>query len=829
MSRTPSNTTRRQLVAIALGLASLLAGCGPATVDRGAESARADAIARQFLDERALSLPEMRALADELIELGTSHGDDGIRARGLTRTAYIELLSATWSNDWRARLRRAGELAEGRGDQAEVDLRLYRGLMRGRWLGDFDGGVEDLRIAIQLATQLRSDEFLCRAYDHASELHRYRGEHILAAQSAHRALQIAEGLDQPDLIENALYSTVAAIGSGSLPHPRRAHYVEQLQTLGELDPRLLATLEDRQKAESELRALLATPLPENQPLLTADRARTLLALGFLLRSEGRLEEALEAARSAETLHARTSDRDGEIHAALLRVDLESILGLPPEGLERVVQKIEEVDLLVPAETLTRIYERLGRFEEAEEWSRIGRDQEHEERSSADIQVELAARDYWRAETQSRQLADGRLALQREFARDHQIWLAGGSVLALVLLLWRYRLKAQMLAALHREIEQREREQAKNAALLQELAQSNKLEAVGTLAAGVAHDFNNVLTAVIGFARLEAVEARDESPNLRAILDASHIAAQTSRDLLTFARKSDGTYAPVDLTRLVERSFDFIGRLLPSSTALTHSVPGGPALWTVGDESKLRQALINLVLNARDAVDARGQVHIALRADPESSEHALLEVADEGVGMSPNVLSQVFDPFFTTKARTKGTGLGMSIVRGIVEDHGGTIDVESKPGEGTRISIRLPLGEPGSAESLGSRAPERGKGRLVLLVEDDSAVRMMVRLVLVNAGYRVSECHRADEARRAFQSQSSDYYAAILDVDLPGGSGHQVRAELRALAPELPIVMTSGLVLDGTIDDCVALPKPFSPTEVLEALDHAAAERGFARL
>lgn len=356
-----------------------------------------------------------------------------------------------------------------------------------------------------------------------------------------------------------------------------------------------------------------------------------------------------------------------------------------------------------------------------------------------------------------------------------------------------------------------------------LRQSQKMEAVGTLAAGVAHDFNNSLSAIVNFAE---VAARGISGNSKEheyvchVLDAAKQAAGTTRGLLTFCGQQTTEKSPTDIVDLLKNSVTFLERLLPASIKITLDTPDSVELICRTDEAQLQQALLNLVVNARDAMPEGGEITITANANARN-DFVTIVVADSGVGMSREILDRIFDPFFSTKGRGKGTGLGMSIVHGIVEDHGGTIDVDSTLGEGTTITIQLPL----SRLELSELAPEdRGKqighGKTVLLVEDQLAVRKALVAQLEHSAFEVLQCDNGTEATEIFQANSAAIDVVLIDVDLPGIDGMQCRDRIKEISPDASIVLMSGSPHHQVSGDSTFLRKPFGDIELTATLKQA---------
>ncbi len=373
-------------------------------------------------------------------------------------------------------------------------------------------------------------------------------------------------------------------------------------------------------------------------------------------------------------------------------------------------------------------------------------------------------------------------------------------------------------------------------LERQLRRSQKLETVGTLAAGLAHDLNNVLGGIVGTASVLGLSADDPQPPDRAevqeavqsILRSSRNAAEVVRQLLVLSRRQEMTLAPVDLASLVDSTVRLCRRTFDPSIEIAFERPGSPCM-AMGEAVQLEQALLNLLVNARDAMTTMraegesrgGLVTVKLeRMRLESTDEApgsdssapwAISVTDQGVGIGSETLDRIFDPFFTTKIGGKGSGLGLTMVYGIAERHGGSVHVESALGRGTRIELRLPA----LASEVGAEAaPEpavrpmvsgKGLGR-VLVVEDDAVMLESIGRMLKVCGYEASGESRGEAAVRRFEAASEAYVAAVLDLAMPGMSGLDLALALRARRSDVPILLVSGYDEDERIDRARALPK-----------------------
>ena len=353
----------------------------------------------------------------------------------------------------------------------------------------------------------------------------------------------------------------------------------------------------------------------------------------------------------------------------------------------------------------------------------------------------------------------------------------------------------------RDVSERHRAEAERAALETRLRQSQKMEAVGRLAGGVAHDFNNLLTAITGSL---ALALRDVAPDNRAHRwlketdKAAWRAATLTHQLLAFSRQQVIAPRVVDLRAVIEGAGSMLARMIGEDVRLDFRVADEPCLVEV-DQGQLEQVLLNLAANARDAMPDGGTIAIEVaRARGEASGErsprgpsVVLSVSDTGQGMSEDVQAHIFEPFFTTKAAGSGTGLGLAMVYGAVEQNGGSIEVASVPGRGSTFRIRLP-------ETRGPKAPRHAPeaelprgSETVLLVEDETAVREVTREQLESLGYRVLACANADEALASAARHVEPLHLLLTDVVMPGMNGRELAERLAQSRPGLRVLYSSG--------------------------------------
>jgi two-component system cell cycle sensor histidine kinase/response regulator CckA len=390
------------------------------------------------------------------------------------------------------------------------------------------------------------------------------------------------------------------------------------------------------------------------------------------------------------------------------------------------------------------------------------------------------------------------------------------------------------------------EQAGHGALRQseeQLRQAQRMEAVGRLASGIAHDFNNLLTAIQGHAQFLTEDLPIGHPSradVDEILHSSERAAALTRQLLAFSRGQSMQPETVQLNNIVAAMERLLRRVISEDIAVESVLD--PALWPVrADPTQIEQVLVNLIVNARDAMPRGGRITIKTenaelatsyaqrREEVEPGEYVMLAVSDTGVGMDRDTQARIFEPFFTTKGPDKGTGLGLSTVLGIIKQMGGHVFVYSEVGQGTTFKVYLPRA---GGSALHAAAPKRDEahGReSVLIVEDDDSVRALARRVLDTRGYRVWTCASASEAFEIMEEYGDEMALLITDVVMPAMNGHDLVEQLRKGWPELAVVFMSGYTDDdvrrhgmvGATDHFIG--KPFTPEgfarKVREVLDN----------
>jgi PAS domain S-box-containing protein len=370
----------------------------------------------------------------------------------------------------------------------------------------------------------------------------------------------------------------------------------------------------------------------------------------------------------------------------------------------------------------------------------------------------------------------------------------------------------------------------------QLLQARKLEAIGRLAGGVAHDFNNLLTAILGFAQL----AKEREPgserqrrDLESIESAAQSASHLTRQLLAFSRKQVLQPKVTDLNSVVTGARTLLGRVIGEDIELIMRLaPDLPPVLV--DAGQMEQVILNLGINARDAMPRGGRLTIETYAEAAPGGHVGLAVTDTGVGIDSASMTHIFEPFFTTKEPGRGTGLGLATVYGIVQQSGGLIEVQSELGRGTRFQIHLPRSAtplPAAADVARS-TPAAGGAETILLVEDEAEVRQIAREILENAGYTVLEATSGAEALDLFTKSEFPIDLVLTDVIMPSMSGPVLAERFKALATNMPVIFMSGYTDDALarhgmpVTDVPFLAKPFTVhgllTKIRQVLDAAGA-------
>ncbi|NLF70291.1 MAG: response regulator [Candidatus Anammoximicrobium sp.] len=415
------------------------------------------------------------------------------------------------------------------------------------------------------------------------------------------------------------------------------------------------------------------------------------------------------------------------------------------------------------------------------------------------------------------------------ARDRADWLfvAAAAVALYGLTLWETRRQA--------------RRDAPAAQAPAQLLRAQRLESIGILAGGVAHDLNNVLTPILMAVKLLGKESREaERQGLLAIVQAgAERGADMVRQLLSFAGGLEGEKRPLHLKHVIREVHALLVRTLPKSIRLQVSV--ADSLWqVVGDATQLSQVLMNLCINARDAMPDGGALTILaenavvdegrarrLRA-ANPGRYVAVAVVDTGAGIPADVLAQIFDPFFTTKEWGHGTGLGLPTVLGIVKGHGGFVDIETDADRGTRFTSYFPARVAAESEAAPEDVVEPGLGRqeLILVVDDEPAILETAQATLSAHGYRALTACDGREAVAVYRQRAGEIKVVLLDMMMPVMDGLAALRELRALDANVRIVAMSGMPVEARLESAFAaganlfLPKPYTGEQLVSMIEAA---------
>lgn len=359
-----------------------------------------------------------------------------------------------------------------------------------------------------------------------------------------------------------------------------------------------------------------------------------------------------------------------------------------------------------------------------------------------------------------------------------------------------------------DITEQKATETKRQRLEAELRQSQKLQAIGTLAGGIAHDFNNILAAILGFSELlrdESDDGSETAQNLDEIIRAALRARDLVKQILNFSRQTDLEKKPIAMSETIDEAVNLLRATLPTTISIAFDRENAPAHRVHADPTQLHQMVMNLGTNAAHAMRDRGErieislteatppPHILLAAPHLKDQTCLsLTVKDEGCGLSPEDQERIFDPFFTTKAPGEGTGMGLSVVHGIVQNMGGAVDLTSIQGEGSTFFVWLPVSqaEPDAQEPLTTEGLPRGQEK-ILLVDDESSLVTSGYKILEKLGYDVTFRQSATEALDIFEASRKAFDLVITDMTMPGMSGAKLAKKLLDINPDLPIILLTG--------------------------------------
>jgi len=380
--------------------------------------------------------------------------------------------------------------------------------------------------------------------------------------------------------------------------------------------------------------------------------------------------------------------------------------------------------------------------------------------------------------------------------------------------------------------------------------AQRMESIGTLAGGIAHDLNNVLSPILTAVELLQMRFQDESSQrlLNILYTNALRGSEMIKQVLSFARGVEGEYAPLQPTHLIKEIVKILVDTLPKNIEITFSI--APDLWNVsGDATQLHQVLMNLCVNARDAMPEGGKLRIEaenvdvddhyarMNVGAKPGKYVRINVIDSGIGITEPNLTKIFDPFFTTKAHGKGTGLGLSTAASIVRSHGGFVSVYSEISRGTQFKIYLPAStavSEVSTASLRSDLPQ-GNGELVLVVDDEKSIREIARETLTTFGYKVLTANDGAEALALFAANINEVKVVITDMMMPFMDGPSTIRALRKLVPDIKIIATSGLKANDKKSELADLgvrtfiAKPYTAELLLKSLDETLNERSLNKL
>ena len=372
----------------------------------------------------------------------------------------------------------------------------------------------------------------------------------------------------------------------------------------------------------------------------------------------------------------------------------------------------------------------------------------------------------------------------------------------------------------------------------QLLRAQRLESFGNLASGISHDLNNILTPILAAVQLLPIRLPNLDERTRELLEVAEInvkrAAALLKQLLSFARGVDGNYSVLSVEPLVAEIKQMAKEIFPKSIDFyTHVQPN---LWSVeGDPTQLHQVLVNLCLNARDAMPEGGRLRLSaknlfinenfvrLNLDAQVGNYVVITVSDMGCGIDPAIINRIFDPFFTTKEMGKGTGLGLSVVASIVKNHGGFIDVHSEVGVGTQFKVFLPAVEAKEVLPQSNGKVPRGNGELILIVDDEAAICETTKTTLETYGYHVLMACDGVEAVAKYAQHQQEIGAVLMDIMMPSMDGAMATRAIQQINPSVKIIAVSGLISNEQITNDMGaivqtfLPKPYTAELLLKTL------------
>ncbi len=365
-----------------------------------------------------------------------------------------------------------------------------------------------------------------------------------------------------------------------------------------------------------------------------------------------------------------------------------------------------------------------------------------------------------------------------------------------------------------DISARKVAEAERSRLEKELRQAQKMESLGTLAGGIAHDFNNILSGILAYAEFleETIEEEEALADVKEVIQFSQRGKQLVERIMTFSRQKQASPRPISLEGPIHEVVRLLQRTVePGIEVVSWIDPAAPRV--LADPTGMHQVLMNLGLNAAQAIEAGGLVRFQVlpiyvtdslaRASPSLREgsYTLLQVKDTGSGMSPEVQARALEPFYTTREKEKGSGLGLAMVHGIVREHGGSLVIESTPGEGTEVRCYLPAVEDEEAiDEPGVSSKGRGRGQRVLYVDDEPSLARVGKRRLSALGYDPVAVTDSREALRLVEADPTEFDLVLTDFLMPRMNGIELAAAIHSLRPDLPIVLLSGHVADFSVEE-----------------------------
>ena len=764
---------------------------------------------------------ESRAIAEEMHSLGVASKDRRMQARGLIRMAYCEIIYGSWGNSWKENLEECERICEKKGTREHAELLMFRGYMAKWRPKTMPQAKPDLRAAIVIASQIEDDVLLSEAHNLLADLVLLDGETSICRSHALHALEVSRRCGYQLGIKKALNNLTLAFGlehQDDLALP----YAEQLLELA--PENLLArdtVLRERepQTYAEEQRALLAalpkTGLSRRQKQSAAEAC---MSLARSLLPQGRTTEATEMLRQAAQYFKSVGNNTDYVDNLVESYQWSLENGVPIVDVDPFMEMIQTPNLrYMPTHLrqIVRILETTKQPVLAAKWREKLRLVEKQNVLTEHDRDAAAAK-------QLSELVSARRDLKKEMnAKQAATWFFRVTLVSACLLFGFSLLVFHLLAnrkalyTLKQEVEVREAAQAKNEELAQQLLQTQKLDALGTLSAGIAHDFNNTLQAISMLTEVVKDESIDNQ-YLDTILEVTKQGSSLTRGMLVFSGRHETIKSSSDLITLVRETEKMVRHMVPATVSIcSKAVCTTDSILVDMNESQIKQVLLNLVINAKDAMPDGGEVIIRISETEETPCRAQLIVSDNGVGMTEEVQARIFEPFFTTKDRGRGTGLGMSMAHGILEDHGGTIAIDSKRGQGTTVKILLPRVHEQKQSEEPSSYKLDANGEHVILAEDNEYVRLGIKTTLERLGFQVTETENGLDALEAYSNMTIEPDLILLDVDLPGLDGRDCRKALLEKGTTAPIILMTGLSTNHLVG--AVLSKPFTEDDLAKAI------------